>query len=232
MRRQSTKVINVTKSTLVGSIAIKAVSSTIAASDIAATTAVAENETVITVNVKNASSPPAGRNGETVTLITTLGTISCDGTNYSQACTTGQTADSSSTPGVDDGEAGWTTVTLRGGGVEGVATITATKGSLTHQIEVTFYGDAKNLAAEPMQGSVEIGESVFIVLTVTDAVGNPVSGQVITPGTPKEVVGPADDAVLVTTARDTTATDTTDGSRVQHGLHPRHGLDQEHPGVW
>ena len=200
---QITKVITVSKGTLLGSLDIKAVSKTIAAND--DNTTVGDdgpNETDITVNVKNASSTPAGLNDRSVTLVTTLGTISCDGTNYAQACSV-DTANSSGTPGVDDGEAGWATVTLVGGGVEGVATITATIGGLSDTAAVTMYGSAKNLTAEPMQGSVEIGGSVYIVLTVTDNAGNPVSGQVITPVTSKEVVGPGDDPVLVATERDT-----------------------------
>ena len=41
---------------------------------------------------------------------------------------------------------------------------------------MTLFGTAKNLAAEAEQGSVEQGGTVFVVLTVTDAAGNPVSG--------------------------------------------------------
>ena len=207
---QITKVITVSKATLVGSLNIKAVSKTIAAND--DNTTVGDggaNETQITVNVKNAAGTPAGLNDQSVTLITTLGTISCDGTNYAQACSV-TTANSSSTPGVDDGELGWATVRLVGGGVEGQATITATLGSLTDSETVTLYGEAKNLTAEPQQGSVEIGGSVYVVLTVTDAAGNPVSGQTITPVTSpaKEVEGP-EDGVLVTTEKDSTGDDAT-----------------------
>ena len=202
---QTTKVITVSKETLVGSLAIKAVAKTIAADDDDTTVGNGgPNETNITVNVKNASANTEGMNGQSVTLITTLGTISCDGTNYAQACSV-TTADSSSTPGVDDGEAGWATVTLVGGGVEGVATITATLSGLTDTAAVTMFGSAKNLAAEPQQGSIEIGGNTYVVLTVTDGAGNPVSNLVITPITDraKEVVGPADDAVDVVTERDT-----------------------------
>ena len=205
----TTKVINVNKSTLVGSLTIKPVSKTIAADD--DNTTVGDdgpNETDITVNVKNAASDPDGLNDQSVTLITTLGTISCDGTNYAQACSV-TTANSSSTPGVDDGELGWATVTLVGGGVEGVATITATLGSLTHQAAVTMFGSAKNLSADPQQGSIEIGGDVYVVLTVTDGAGNPVAGQVIAPVTSKEVEGP-EDGVLVATTKNTDATTTSE----------------------
>ena len=206
----ATKVINVSKATLVGSLTIKAVSSTIAAND-ADTTAgdAGVNRTAITVNVKNAASTPTGLNTRSVTLITTLGSISCDGGSaYSQACSV-STAASSSTPGVEDGEDGWATVYLLGAGVEGEATVTATLGNHTDTVDVTLYGEAKNLTAEPEQGSVEIGGSVFIVLTVTDAAGNPVSGATVIAGTPKEVVGPegVDNPVLVVTEKDTPTRD-------------------------
>lgn len=205
-----TKVVTVSKANLVGSLAIKAVSKTIAADDDDATAPTVQvpgvNATLISVNVKNAASTPAGLNTQSVTLITTLGTISCNGTDFTQACSVNTAASTADTPGVDTGEDGWATVILRGSGVEGTATVTATLGSLTDTVDVTFYGEAKNLTAEPEQGSVEIGGSVFVVLTVTDGAGNPVSGQVIEPittGSTKEVVGPNDDAVPVVTEKDT-----------------------------
>ncbi|MYJ09512.1 MAG: hypothetical protein F4086_04275 [Gemmatimonadetes bacterium] len=208
-----TKVITVSKAALVGSLSLKATAKTIAANDDNTNGGDGgPNETTLVVNVKNAATSPAGVNGQSVTLFTTLGTISCDGTNYAQACS-GDTADSASTPGVEtDGTPGYLTVQLRGGGVEGVATITATLGSLKQTVDVTMYGTAKNLTATPQQGSIEIGGSVFVVLKVTDGAGNPVSGQVITPAAAKEVVGPTDDAVLVVTAKDATADNAADGS--------------------
>ena len=206
-----TKVITVSKVSLVGSLDIKAVSRTIAANDDDTTVATVAspdpNGTPITVNVKNAAATPAGMNDQSVTLITSLGSLSCDGSTFAQACSV-TTANSSSTPGVDDGEAGWATVLLIGAGVEGVATVTATLSGLTDTETVTMFGAAKNLTAEPDQNSVEIGGSVYVVLTVTDDAGNPVSGQVISPittGATKEVVGPegVDNPVLVVTERDT-----------------------------
>ena len=208
---QTTKVINVSKANLVGSLSITPVAKTIAAND--DNTTVGDggaNETTIRVNVKNAATTPAGLNDENVTLITTLGTLRCaSGGTPAQACTA-TTAASSGVPNVTDGTPGWVDVLLIGGGVEGVARITATIGGLTDTADVTMYGTAKNLSAEPQQGSIEIGGSTFIVLTVTDAAGNPVSGQTITPVTAKEVVGPADKSVLVTTEKATAATPTSE----------------------
>ena len=103
-------------------------------------------------------------------------------------------------------------VLLTGGGVEGTATVTATLGTRTAQATVTLFGSAKNLTAAPEQGSVEIGGSVFVVLTVTDGAGNPVSGLQIAPVTSKEVVGPegVTSPVLVVTEKATAATTTSE----------------------
>ena len=208
---QTTKVINVSKANLVGSLSITAVNKTIAANDDNTTIGDGgDNETTIRVLVKSAATEPLGLNDEQVTLITTLGTLRCtSGGTPAQACTA-TTAASSGVPNVTDGTPGYVDVLLIGGGVEGVATITATIGGLTDSADVTMYGTAKNLEAEPQQGSIEIGGSTFIVLTVTDAAGNPVSGEVITPVTTKEVVGPADKSVLVATEKATTATATSE----------------------
>ena len=190
-----TKVINVSKATLVGSLKLTASPKTIAAAD---------GTSTLTINVQNAAGTPAGLNGQSVSLVTTLGTIECVSGTEVQACSV-TTADSSGITGVDDGTAGYAQVTLNGKGVEGTATITARLGTRTATATVTMFGTAKNLTATPMQGSVEIGGSVYVVLEVTDGAGNPVSGQVITPVTSKEVVGPGDEPVLVTTEQDTEA---------------------------
>ena len=196
---QVTKVINVSKGTLVGSLELK--------HDTPGDKTIADDGTAnLTATVKNASTPSGLLTGQAVTIITTHGTVGCAATagtasaGSTQTCTVTTDAD-----GIVD-------VLLTGGGVEGIATVTATLGTRTSSVDVTLFGDAKNLTAEPQQGSVEIGGSVFIVLTVTDAAGNPVSGQVIEPLSSKEVVGPGDDAVPVVTSQDATDGDTSDGT--------------------
>lgn len=190
-----TKVINVSKATLVGSLKITATPKTIAANN---------GTSTLVINVQNAAGTPAGLNGQSVGLVTTLGTIECVSGTEVQACSV-DTAGSSGITGVDDGTAGYATVTLNGRGVEGTATITATLGTRTATATVTLFGTAKNLTAEPMQGSVEIGGDVYVVLTVTDGAGNPVRGLVIAPVTAKEVVGPegVEDPVLLKTEQAT-----------------------------
>ena len=195
-----TKVITVSKAGLVGSLELK----TDAATD--KTIPAIAGTSNLTATVKNASSPAGGLAGQSVTIITTHGTVGC-GTGAGSA-----SAGSTQTCSIVTDAAGIVDVVLTGGGVEGVATVTATLGTRTSEATVTMFGTAKNLTAEAEQGSVEIGGSVFIVLTVTDGAGNPVSGTTITPLTSKEVVGPADDAVLVTTEKDSTGTETGDAA--------------------
>lgn len=201
---QVTKVITVSKKGLAGSLAVKASEKTIAATG---------GTSTITATVKDASASPAGLNGQKLTIVTTLGNLTCpsstDGTDTIdeatnvQVCQMYTETDTTPTPNVD----GVAAPTLNGAGREGVASITVTLGSFSKTITVTLFGTAKNLTAEPEQGSVEIGGSVYVVLTVTDGAGNPVAGQVITPVTSpaKEVEGPegVDKPVLVVTEKNT-----------------------------
>lgn len=205
-----TKVINVSKTNLVGSLTITASPTTISAAD---------GTSTLVINVKDAQATPEGQNGEQVTLVTTLGSIECVSGTETQACSV-TTADSSGITGVTDGTAGYATVTLNGKGVEGTATITARLGTFVATAEVTLFGTAKNLTAEPDQDSIEIGGSVYIVLTVTDGAGNPVAGQIVTPVSSPgvEVAGPdgVEKPVLVTTEKNT-AGDSTANPAVPDG---------------
>ncbi len=190
-----TKVITVSKATLVGSLTIK----TDAASD--KTIPAAAGTSNLTVTVKNASSPAGLLAGQAVSVITTHGTVGCaDAAGSAVAGATQACSVTTGTEGIVD-------ILLTGGGVEGVATVTATLGTRKATATVTLFGSAKNLAAAPDQGSIEIGGSTYIVLTVTDGAGNPVAGQMITPVTAKEVEGPegVDSPVLVTTEKATAA---------------------------
>ncbi len=184
----TSKVITVSKSGLIGSLDIK----TATAADKTIPASGAGNTSTLTVTVKNAAPTPVGLPDQNVSVTTTHGTVGCDGSaGTSQTCSADTSAD------------GEVSVLLTAGGVEGIATVTARLGTRTDSVDVTLFGSAKNLTAEPRQGSVEIGGEVYVVLTVTDGAGNPVSGETITPLTSKEVVGPDDDAVLVVTERDT-----------------------------
>ncbi len=224
---QVTKVITVSKATQLGSLDVATSSKTIAANDDNTTADDGgPNEADILATVKNASSPAGGLNGQQVTFITTLGTLACPGSSDAngantiaavsgvQVCSVWTTNQDNPLTADTDAADGFATVRLDGAKREGVATVTVTTGGLTEQLEVTMYGTAKNLTAEPQQGSIEIGGEVYVVLTVTDDAGNPVAGQVVAPVTSpdKEVEGPTDDAVLVVATKDTPAADSTTDS--------------------
>jgi hypothetical protein len=194
-----TKVITVSKAGLVGSLEIK----TDAAGD--KTIPAAAGTSNLTVTVKNASTPPGGLTGQTVSVTTTHGTVGCaTGAGSASAGSTQTCSAATDAAGVVD-------VILTGGGVEGTATVMARLGTRTSSATVTLFGTAKNLTAVPDQASIEQGGSVYVVLTVTDGAGNPVAGQVIAPVTtpavevagPEGVTPPA--LVLVTTEKDTAA---------------------------
>ena len=184
------------------------------------TIAAAAGSTTITATVKNNKSPAVGMNDQRLTFVTTLGTMNCpvsvavgtasqiDAANNVQWCQVRTQGDDDASPPVDSGTA---IVTLTGGGREGTATVTISHGTLDPtSVDVTLFGTAKNLTAEADQGSVEQGGSVFVILTVTDAVGNPVSNAQPGPGE-TEVVGPdVDDAVDVETSKIGTVVSTGD----------------------
>ena len=115
-----------------------------------------------------------------VTMTTTLGTIACPGQAISQVCTAAANS----------------TFTLTAS-TPGVATITAKVGNLTATTKVTFYGTATTITAVPDASAIQVGGKTFVVVTVTDAGGNPVvrtfaAGDVT-------VAGPTTSATKVTT---------------------------------
>ena len=141
-----TKVITVSKAGLVGSLELKA--------DAASDKTIASTGTSnLTVTVENASTPPGGLEDQGITVITTHGTVGCGSGAGSASAGTTQTCQA------DTDAAGVVDVVLTGGGVEGIATVTATLGTRTSDATVTLFGNAKNLTAEPDQGSIEISGS-------------------------------------------------------------------------
>ena len=137
------------------------------------------NTTTLAVALKDAQN-----NDKTVavTMTTTLGTITC-GSVTAQICSAASN----------------TTFTLTAS-TPGVATVTvkpATAGALTATAKVTFYGTATTITAVPDASAIQVGDKTFVVVTVTDATGNPVvrtfaAGDVT-------VAGPTTSAVKVTT---------------------------------
>ena len=131
----------------------------------------------------------AGGDGSTITIkVTDNRGQPVDGQTVNLSTTRGQFVNCG-TPAVTlpvckvttDAE-GSQTVTLRGDNRAGSATVTATAGTLTRTLPVTFFGTAANLTATAASGvaTVDQGKSSFVFLTVTDKDGNAVQGS--TPG--------------------------------------------------
>ena len=214
-----TIVITVKTQPRAASLTAKAASTTIQAEPVAsaANDGTDPDRTTITATVKNDAKDPVGKAHETLTFITTLGTLNCpasaavnetgpppislsaiNAANGVQVCQVRTVVDNTGTTDVN--ELGTATVTLLGAGREGTATVTVTHGTLDPAtVSVTFYGDAANVEAAVEQGSIEVGGDVFVVLTVTDGADNPVKGVEPEAAAKDAIVGPADDAKTVTT---------------------------------
>ena len=189
-------IITVTTQPVPASLTIKATSTSVAATlpDGETLAADSANVTTVVATVNNDQVPAAGMVGQTLTFVTSLGLIDCDGIGTgdapAQVCQADTVAgDPNAVPPVPDGRA---TVHLIGGGAPGTASVEARHATLpAASASVTFFGDAKNLEAAGEQGSVEQGGDVFIVITVTDEAGNPVKGaQPAAAAAPNTIVGP------------------------------------------
>ncbi len=110
--------------------------------------------------------------GKNVSIITTNGELSgITGCTGEAACVAATVEDDDN---VADGDQTRGTVTLTGNDRAGVATVTFISGDLTTTLEVTMFGAVHSISAASEQGSIEIGGSTFIVVTVLDRADNAV----------------------------------------------------------
>ncbi len=175
------------------SITLRAASSAISATDSN------NNTTALTVTVKNS----LGRGVVVpVDLVTTFGQFSsCEGTAVtSQACAATTTASDTNPPAATDGQPTSAPV-LQSLGSPGTATVTATiRGtSMSATTDVTFYGAATGIEIASDQDALQIGDSTFIVVTITDAAGSPVARHTLL-DTAVAVTGPAVPSVALAKA--------------------------------
>ena len=175
------------------SITLRAASSAISATD------TNNNTTALTVTVTNS----LGRGVVVpVDLVTTFGQFSsCEGSAVtSQACAATTTASTTSPPAATDGQPTSAPV-LQSLGSPGVATVTATiRGtSMSATTTVTFYGTATGIEIASDQDALQIGDSTFIVVTITDAAGSPVARHTLL-DTAVQVTGPAVPSVALAKA--------------------------------
>ena len=134
---------------------------------------------------------PVGFVGQEIFITSTNSTFSTNGT--SPGCRAGSTRCTITS----DIDGGW--IQVRGTGSPGPAKLTVESGGFTVTKDITFYGDAKTITAEAEQGSIEVGGSVFIVVTVTDGAGNGISGRSPNIGSGTDAIkGPTTNAIKVT----------------------------------
>ena len=149
---------------------------------------------IFKVDLNDNQDPAQGFAGETISITVTGGGFTTTGFDpncqvVSQACSV-----------TNDTNGGW--IQVRGTGKPGPATLTVLAAGFTATKTVTFFGDAKTITAEAEQGSIEVGGSVFIVVTVTDGADNGISGRNPNLGTGDDAIkGPGTNAVRVTAAR-------------------------------
>ena len=162
-------------------------------------------DTPRSITVKATDGRGFGKSGESLTVITTRGVLSTntDGsgacistdtdatsvTNPRGSCTISTVADDASTTTVN--EAGQATVQLSGNGAPGVATLTFlhTATGTSFSQDVVLYGTVASISAEAQQSAVGIGGTTFIVVTVSDASGNPVAGASVNTDTADALTG-------------------------------------------
>ena len=129
--------------------------------------------------------------GVTLNVITTAGALNTSGTGNCSAaeadatlqngrafCQVATVADLDTTSSTDDDQPG-ARVTLFGTGVPGTATVTFSvpAQSLTLEQDVVIHGPVDSITAAALQSSIQVGGSTYIVVTVSDAAGNPISGE-------------------------------------------------------
>ena len=152
----------------------------------------AAHEAVFRVLLQDNRSPPAGLAGERLAVTTDRGVFRSTG--FGTNCPAGGATSCTLTTDADGGR-----IHLRGDGRPGAARLTFEAAGFTVTRDVTFYGDARYIAATPEQASIEVGGSVFVVVTVTDEAGNGIAGRTPALGAGGDAVrGPRSGAVRVT----------------------------------
>ena len=152
------------------------------------------HEAVFRVTLEDNQSPPAGLAGRELVVTTSNGVLRSSG--FGANCpASGVTRCELTT------RSGGGRIHLRGSGQPGSARLTFRAAGFTVTRDVDFYGAAARITAAAEQGSVELGGSVFVVVTVTDAAGNGVPGRTPARGRGGDAVqGPRPGAVTVRAA--------------------------------
>ena len=127
-----------------------------------------------------------------------------DGLGFTGASQAGTITTSTDAGDVDNRDgAGYAAVTLTGGGVPGIAQVTArlTTGTTSGTANVTLYGGVAAISAEAENSAIALGESTFVVVSFTDAAGNPVANATASTKAQTGVVGPDTASNVVSVVR-------------------------------
>ena len=191
-------------------VALKAYGAPPAAAKTANPTAaeIGDNSAFVTISAQLVNARGKGIAGTSTILVTTTRGILNSGHNGENpactdvsACTLTTQAEVEDDTGTTDVNefraAGHVTVTLRGNGSTGTAEVVfrdLTSG-LTHEASVVLHGPAASISAAADQGTIGVGGSTFIVVTIVDADGNPAVGaeagvQTNDPQKPSPITGP------------------------------------------
>ena len=100
------------------------------------------------------------------------------GTNVLAGTVVTSTDPDGATPDTTD-SAGYARVVLTGGGSAGISTVTVTVGEISASVDIVLHGPVAAIEAAAEQSAIEVGGKTFIVVTATDAAGNPVKNQLV-----------------------------------------------------
>ena len=141
-----------------------------------------------TIGAQLVNARGAGIAGTNLLVTTTRGVLDSSDETVENACenvsactvaTRAAVADDTNTADVDESRAaGIVSVTLSGNGATGPAEVTFRElvSGLSHSVTVILHGPAASISAAVDQGTIGVGGSTFVVVTVLDADGNPAVG--------------------------------------------------------
>ncbi len=152
----------------------------------AALTANPQNNEAATIGAQLVNARGAGIADTNLLVTTTRGVLTSADATVPDACANVSACTVATRAAVDDDDnaattedpAGIVSVTLSGNGATGPAEVTFRElvSGLSHSVTVILHGPAASISAAVDQGTIGVGGSTFVVVTVLDADGNPAVG--------------------------------------------------------
>ena len=134
------------------------------------------------ITVRLVKGDASGVGSQSLNVITTAGALNTDGSGVCTAAADAATAVTNPrafcaiTTSSDAATAGQATISLFGNGLPGKATVTISLAApaLSLETSVVLHGPVDSITAEAQQSSIQVGGATFIVVTISDAAGNPI----------------------------------------------------------